>query len=492
MKKAIKRTISAIILTYFVSVNIHGQSAALKALENEAISRSVVAALAVSDKGDTLVSHNSRMMLVPASNMKLITTGAALHRLGADYHFHSSLGYSGTIENGVLKGDLYIMGGADPTLASADTIATPWGKTFSAWKKLMDKAGIRKIDGHIIGDGRFIDGMKDEQTWQWYDLGTYYGCGVSGLSFFENGLNIKVAPGEKISDPVEAKVVYPNVPWLDIKWDCLTAEKGTGDQLYFYITDLHPSAALRGTYALGKGPKILACSNKFPEYTCAWYFCRYLKNQGISCTDGPADIDGAFPIELSALKAQQDLTAIGGSDSPSLETIARVTNRASNNFYAETMFRTLGKHITGSACYDSSRVAIYKVLEEMKVDRLDGARITDGSGLSKHNYLSPDFICSFLKAMEKSPSYESFLKGLPQPGGPGTLRNRMKSCSENERKRFHFKSGSMDGVRCFSGYVLPDPKKGGSTIYFSLMINNCTAKNADIYAVVDEFLAGLL
>ena len=162
------------------------EEAVMTIVSDPVFSQAVVSICVTTGCGEPLASHNPSTMLVPASNMKLITTGAAIHTLGKDYRFKTGLGYKGKIHDGTLKGNLYVLGGGDPTLGSKDSIATPLELTFSQWKSLLDKNGIRKIDGHIIGDGRYFDGMAEEETWLWNDIGTYFGTGSSALMFYEN------------------------------------------------------------------------------------------------------------------------------------------------------------------------------------------------------------------------------------------------------------------------------------------------------------------
>ena len=114
--------------------------------EDPAFSQSVVGICVRTVSGKTLVDINSDIMMLPASNMKLITTGAALHALGADRQFETSLGYDGTIEDGTLRGDLYIIGGGDPTLGSKDSIAVAIDRTFAQWEAIIRAAGIRRIE----------------------------------------------------------------------------------------------------------------------------------------------------------------------------------------------------------------------------------------------------------------------------------------------------------------------------------------------------------
>ena len=136
--------------------------------------------------GNPLIDIDADNMVIPASNMKLISTGAALHTLGPDYRFRTQIGHDGKIIDGILKGNLYIIGGGDPTLGSKDSIAAPLERTFAQWEKIVREADIRRIEGRIIGDGRYFDGMQEHPSWLWSDIGTYYGCGATGLMFYEN------------------------------------------------------------------------------------------------------------------------------------------------------------------------------------------------------------------------------------------------------------------------------------------------------------------
>jgi D-alanyl-D-alanine carboxypeptidase/D-alanyl-D-alanine-endopeptidase (penicillin-binding protein 4) len=258
--------------------------------------------------------------------------------------------------------------------------------------------------------------------------------------------------------------------------------------------DLSPVAEIRGTFGIDRAAKRLDCTNKFPEYTCASYFHEYLTEKGLECTKGVADIN----IPERELRAIDSLTVMGSTFSPTLDRIVFETNHASNNLYAETLLRTLGKEKRGNACYDSSYVALNSILDSLAVDASRGARIKDGSGLSRQNYISADFICRFLQAMTKSPAYEPFLASLPVPGGNGTMQYNMSGQPSGIRNRIKVKSGSMNGVRCYSGYILPSIKSGGQadglpadTIVFSILVNNCTSSTAQVRNLMDSMMAAL-
>ena len=452
-----------------------------------ALSEAVMSICARSGDGRTLVDIDGDNMVMPASNMKLISTGAALHALGSDYRFKTGLGHDGKIVDGVLKGNLYIIGGGDPTLGSKDSIATSLDRTFAQWEKFVRDAGIRRIEGMIIGDGRYFEGMPEHPSWLWSDIGTYYGAGATGLMFYENMQSFTASPGQKVGDPVNIAPSYPETPWMEFRYNCATGDKGTGDQLYMYASDLAPVAEIRGTFGVDRARKRVDCSNKFPEYTCASYFADYLKGRGIP-SEGPADF--RLCTDISGTPAA-NLTMLGSTSSPSLKRIAFETNHASNNLYAETLFRSIGKAKTGSACYDSSYVALNDVLKELEINVSKGVQIVDGSGLSRQNYVSADFICGFLAAMMGSPCFEDYVSSLPSPGSHGTLAYNMQNIPAETKARIKVKSGSMNGVRCYSGYIIPTEGCKEDTIIFSIMVNNCTAPTWKIRPLLDKIMTAL-
>ena len=452
-----------------------------------ALSEAVMSICARSGDGRTLVDIDGDNMVMPASNMKLISTGAALHALGSDYRFKTGLGHDGKIVDGVLKGNLYIIGGGDPTLGSKDSIATSLDRTFAQWEKIVRDAGIRRIEGMIIGDGRYFEGMPEHPSWLWSDIGTYYGAGATGLMFYENMQSFTASPGQKVGAPVNIAPSYPETPWMEFRYNCATGDKGTGDQLYMYASDLAPVAEIRGTFGVDRARKRVDCSNKFPEYTCASYFADYLKGRGIP-SEGPADF--RLCTDISGTPAA-NLTMLGSTSSPSLKRIAFETNHASNNLYAETLFRSIGKAKTGSACYDSSYVALNDVLKELDINVSKGVQIVDGSGLSRQNYVSADFICGFLAAMMGSPCFEDYVSSLPSPGSHGTLAYNMQNIPAETKARIKVKSGSMNGVRCYSGYIIPTEGCKEDTIIFSIMVNNCTAPTWKIRPLLDKIMTAL-
>lgn len=451
-----------------------------------AFSQALISACVITEDGAVLAQKDPHTMLVPASNMKLITTGAALHTLGGDFRYRTGIGYTGAIEDGTLNGNLYIIGGGDPTIGSKDSIATRLDITFAHWEKLIKDAGIKRINGHIIGDGRWSEGMAEEPTWSYQDIGVYYGAGVTGLMFYENMLSFNAQAGKEIGAPAEIEVSYPETPWMNIRNESVTDKAGIGDKTYMYTSEFTPVAAIRGSYGIDRGAKRLDFSNKFPEYTCAHYFEEYLRKKGISCTSGAAD----FKLKNDWMTERCDtigITLLGETVSPELKRIAFTTNHVSNNLFAETLLKTLGKALYGSNTYEVSCMALEKALNKMGLDTRS-IHIQDGSGLSRQNYVSADFFCRFLKRMMDSPAYNDFLYGLPYPGGNGSLQYNMKNYPYELRSRIKVKSGSMNGVRCYSGYILPRSSEG-KVIIFSILTGNSTAPSWKTRQLLDKLMA---
>ncbi|MCQ2143548.1 MAG: D-alanyl-D-alanine carboxypeptidase [Bacteroidales bacterium] len=478
----------AVALPLYAGGPLQGRVEAAIAAE-KSLSGASVAVCAITSEGEMIASVNENTAMVPASNLKLVSTGLALDRLGGDYRFGTTLGYSGPVRGGVLEGDLYIIGGADPTLGSSDTIASPLKQVFGAWKKMLDDAGIQSIEGRIIGDGRFIDGPREEQSWLWEDIGTYYGTGMSGLGFAENTLTFRVSPGATVGDSLKITQRFPMSPWLSIDYDCSTGLKSTGDQLYLFTTDFATDAVLRGTFALDKPTKDVLCSNKYPELTCAMEFSNFLKDNNIP-NEGPGYVAGKTarlwtPGEgFRSFEPAGEMTLLGSTLSPALRKIARKTNYESNNFCAETLLRILGKEKTGNADYVSSRKAASRALLALGLGESSthSVSLVDGSGLSRKNCVTASFFCRFLAAMMASPAYPDFFASIPALGSS-------KAVPADVASRVHRKTGSMNGVYCLSGYYTAED---GEVMVFSILINNSPVSTYSTRLAAERLLAAIV
>ena len=456
---------------------------------NKALKGAVWGVLVKDADGKVVARHNEGQRMVPASNLKLVTVGSALYALGPDYRIPTTLGYTGSITgDGTLEGDLYIIGGGDPTLGSKDAMAYRPESLFWKWKTLLREAGIERIHGRIIGDGTAFEGHLEHPSWEYDDIGTYYGTGTNALCFYENAIDFSVQatrPGEA----VDVRQTYPDTPWLH--WDnhSSTGPAGTGNSLYLFTTDLAPYAELRGTFASDRRPKTEHFSNKYGDLTCAYYFWKNLQETGWEVTGGYARVDCQGRIQgpdfLPLEKAGVPMP-IGSSESPRLQEIARETLVRSDNFYAESLLRLMGEKYCGQAVYDSCLVAVNELLQDLGVPA-EGCRQVDGSGLSRMNNLSPEWMVSFLEAMSATPASDALIAAMPRPG-EGTLQTLLPN--QEGRERLALKSGSMGGTLCYAGYVLGADGRPAYTL--SMMVNNASASDGDVRMALSLILARLL
>lgn len=467
----------------------------------EPLKSSVWGMFAVNMQGDTIVNVNCRQKMVPASNVKLLTTGLALRQFGPDFRFETKIGYDGVVKDSTLTGDLYIIGGGDPTTGSMAEHAEKVNATFSKWAGLIRAAGISRIDGRVIADPRFFDDATAEnQAWSIEDIGTYYGAGPRGLNFYENVQNFYVTPGPSIGSKPVVKPRYPSTPWMKVSVAATTSKSRTASSLYYVASDFEPVGQIRGCFPIDRKGYTMECTNRFGPFTCAFYFYNYLMGAGLEVTQGYGDIDGDGFIrtDISVLgrgasaPKVKDLTIIGSSSSAPLSDIIRDTNTESDNFYAETLLRMLGKTLHHSAVYDSCRVAAEDMFKAMGLLTKNSCQMYDGSGLARKNFVSPIFFVSFLRIMANSPVYEPYFNSLPQPGGKGTLEYILRNEAKALKGRVHAKTGSMNGVRCISGYVAASDGDPEKTIVFSLMLNNFTVSYSLTTPIVEDVLMALL
>lgn len=481
------------------SPNTEAQKLALSLAGSEPLRSGLFGVLAVTMNGDTLACVNPRTRMAPASNVKLITTGVALRELGPDYRYTTTLCYSGSVSDGVLHGDLYVVGGGDPTTGSKADCAERLSSLFGKWTKMLRDAGISRIDGRIVADPRHFSNIGTSTTWQLEDIGYNYGAIPAGLNFFENAQNFFITPGPAVGTRPFVSTRYPVTPWMQLENDAVTSAARTRNSVYYVNTDLGPSGRLCGSFPIDRTRGYtLECSNRFGAYTLAYYFCNHLASEGIAVSQSFADVTPRGYVRsdlgsssLARAAAPSELKTLGCTYSAPLKDIVRTTNVESDNFFAETLLKTLGKKLSGSDHPDSCELARTTILNRIGL-RAASCQLMDGSGLSRKNYVSADFFVAFLRNMARSNVYAPFFASLPVPGEQrSTLEYRMKDAPGEVRARIHMKSGSMDGVRCFSGYIESSDGTPGRLVAFSVLTGNVTAGSSAVYPILDKLILAI-
>ena len=393
--KRIALIFAALSLLYFVPAggatrNTETQKLVSDYSRKEPLRSGIFGILAVRGS-DTLAQYNRRLKMVPASNVKLITTGLALKQLGSSWRFSTTLAYSGSVKDGVLHGDLYIVGGGDPTTGSRSSCADSLLKTFRAWKDLLDKAGIKEITGHVVGDGRYFKRPLQSMTWQAEDMGFNYGAGPSGLNFFENAQAFSIKPSAPGKSPL-VEPLYPETPWMSYVNSARTGEAKSANTIYYINSEYAPVGEFQGNFPSDRKSFKLEASNYYGPYTCAFYFYRYLLSGGMKVHGAYADVSPQGLLRTDLLfsdigrkaAAPESLTALGKGWSPTLRQIVRDTNFESDNFYAETLFNILPMSLYGQTGRELSEKAVYELLASMGL-KADGAC----RALPQQNVLEP-------------------------------------------------------------------------------------------------------
>ena len=430
--------------------------------------------------GDVLFDRNGSRRFIPASNMKLLTTAAALDALGPSFRYRTRLYAEGDVQNGTLRGNLIVRGAGDPTFGGRyqDDDMT---RVFRQWADSLRAAGIRRVQGVVVGDDDIFDNVHLGQGWQWDDLVWYYGAEVSGLQFNEGVIDVAVrgtSPGQPARIEAEPNFGYARF----VNRSTTTAGGGIREGYSRALSDnvFTVTASVPAGSTEREALSVVNPTEYFVS-TMAGVF----RQQGITITGEPVDVD-----EWGRRPRYELMRRVASHDSPTLAEIAAETNTSSNNVYAEHLLRTLGAYVyRGVDLPTGSALAGYAAMEPF-LERIGVAperfRVADGSGLSALNRLTPDGIVRLLRGMHEHAdraTREAFYHSLPLGGFTGTIRNRYRS--GDARGNVRAKTGYISGARTLSGYVT---SASGDLIAFSLLCNNYTVRTSRVNQAQDQIV----
>ncbi|MDP4266258.1 MAG: D-alanyl-D-alanine carboxypeptidase/D-alanyl-D-alanine-endopeptidase [Bacteroidota bacterium] len=415
--------------------------------------------------GEVIAQYKSNSSMIPASTLKVLTTGTALSLLGKKYHFTTKLEYDGNIDNsGTLHGNLYITGGGDPALASEIFYnGNKLDDLLNRWTNALKSKGIKKIEGKIIGDAGIFDESPISSNWVWGDIGNYYAAGASGLSIYENMFKVFIQPGTSQGDSAKVVKTFPDMKFVELVNKVKTGLPKSGDNVVIYGSPFSNKRILTGTVPAQKDPFIVKASMPDPAYFCAYSFCSKLKDVNVMVSSEPSTTRIMKEMNLPVEENRKTLYSI---QSPSLDSIIYFTNMFSINSYAENLLRTAGLKNKGNGTAFSGISTVKEFMRKMGIVT-EGLKLQDGSGLSPLNLVTPYQMTMFLKQMTKEPDFNAFYKSLPVAGLTGSIRRNFKNTSAHGNLRA--KSGYITGVRSYAGYF-EDNK--GEKYAFTLIVNN--------------------
>ena len=424
------------------------------------------------ETGDKLFGLNDGKLLIPASTMKLITSATALELLGADYRFETKIGYIGETEkNNSLKGDLVVIGGADPVLGSEHFREHYFNNHFlKVWAHQIKSSGISKIEGDLILDGSVYDTEKIPATWIWEDIGNYYGAGANAFTIYDNLFRITFRSPRKEGKPTKIISLNPKIEGLEIRNEVLSANNSS-DNAYVFGSPFDKKRVIRGTIPRNREAFTIKAAIHNPEEILAGELLKYLAKEGVF-------ISGKIRFEKVNRNSFQTVYI---QQSPTLAEIIKVLNYESINLIAEHLLKQIAVEKIGVGNRQNA-IEIVKDFWQSKGISTDNIFMEDGSGLSHFNAVSPQFFSTVLNCMDASSNKKAFLNSLP-PAGKGTLsRFDSQLFPENTLKA---KSGSMTRVRCYSGYLKLD---SGKNISFSIMVNHFSGSHSKLVGEIEKLL----
>ena len=429
------------------------------------------------ESGRVLVDYRGRKSAVPASVMKLTTTATALAELGSEYRFQTELCYTGSIVGDELRGDLVIVGGADPTLgAGRPDGALDLEGVLSRWVGVVREAGIRRIAGGVLADEGLLPGAEPNANWQWDDIGNYYGAGAGALVINDNAYVIRLQRTARVGDRPRILGVEP--AGLDIEWTNLlrSGPANSGDQAYVFGAPGTYERVIRGTIPAGRGVFKVKGSLPDPALAAATWLREALAEAGVAVA-GEAGTRGERVATAGTLDTYY---------SPRLADIARVTNFKSVNLYAEALYRALGRKwgtlaLDGSADDNATGERLVGYWVGRGVDEA-GWTQADGSGLSPKNQLTPLQLATVLRL---SAGY-GLPATVPRAGAEGTVRRLLRG--DPRAARIRAKSGTLSNVRALAGYAT---RADGTEVAFAAIVNNHAGRGSAVRRALGEWVAAL-
>lgn len=394
--------------------------------------------------------------------------------LGPDFRFSTPLRSDSVSPNGILNGNLYILGGYDPTLGSRffpGYHLNVWLDSMTAWVK---NAGIREIHGSIVAVDPNPGAALPAPGWSWDDLGWYYGAIPGSLSIADNYMDIELLTGPKTGDPVKIIVTFPKLDYIRWENHLSTAPPESKADIQIPSNDALPFRQLIGSVPLQKQNRKIRVSIPDPAYATAWLLHQKLTEAGIPIGDEP--------IRSTHFFENRGNHCLGIWKSPPLSEIITDINHQSNNLSTEMIAR----YLAINSEQNSSAEIIRNFWLQRGLDSL-GIALSDGNGLSRYNSMTPENFTRALTYIYMSPISDAFRATLAQSGMHGTLAQIGKQ--KQLRGKIQAKSGSMSGVRGYIGFV---NAKNGEPLAFAILWNQFLCPQSKIRQLTEAFWLTLL
>jgi serine-type D-Ala-D-Ala carboxypeptidase/endopeptidase (penicillin-binding protein 4) len=439
------------------------------------------------ESGVTVFEQNPAKLFSPASNCKLYTVALALDRLGPDYRIKTSLyARARPKASGVLDGDLILYGRGDPTINSRLT-GGDLAQVLEPLVAALTNAGVKRINGDVIGDDSYFRGAPFGSGWTWDDLDDFYGAEVSALTINDNRLLATITPAARVGAPCRVSLSPAN-DWITLSNRATTTQPGTVPSVRLY----HPLGE-NLVYVSGQLPLGAAAYNEEvtvhnPAGLFAAWFKAALARHGIKVKGRARSVNWlereAQPLDFARL------VELGAVASLPLREIVREVQKPSQNLYADLLLAHVGETTrgpdtpAGSTSEELGVLALNRFLAKVGIP--PGQTLFDeGSGLSRNNLTTPNATVLLLQFMSRHPCAREYWDALPIAGVDGTLRARMKGTPAEGKVRA--KTGTLRWANALSGQLTT---AAGEHMVFSLMVNRLQ-EDTQVAAELDTIVAML-
>lgn len=413
----------------------------------------------------TIYSRDAQQYFVPASNAKLLTTAAALDQLGAQFRIRTSV-YSS--DDGALR----VMGRGDPSLT--DTQLTELAQQLS-------RQGLRQVS-QLIAEDDYFRGLAVNPSWEWEDVQSDYGAAVNSLILNQNAVELRLFP-QALGQPLRAVWTDPTeaAQW-QIEDEAIAVRSDEPASISVSRDIGKPVLHLKGQLDVNSEAESVSLAVLDPAGHFLQHFRNALAVQKIATKQAVV----ATRLHLGS-SVVRELAAV---ESPPLSQLLVETNQNSNNLYAEALLRTLGVSLGNpstntEATNEVGLRVVRATLTKLGVDP-NGYVLADGSGLSRHDLVSPEALVQTLKVMARSPEAVVYRASLPVAGISGTLQNRFRNTPA--QGILQAKTGSMSGIAAISGYL---DYPNYEPLVFSMIVNQSDQSATVLRQALDEIALSL-
>jgi len=431
--------------------------------------------------GEVLYERNADNYFMPASDAKLFTTALALATLGPDYRVRTTIAASATLDvNGLLDGDLVLTGRGDANLSNRkfpyEKRAERDGPTEKVLAELADAVaarGVKEISGDVVADDSLFQPERFPDGWAVDDMLWSYGAAVSAIAVNDSAFTLELRPGALAGDPA-TYVIDPASDFYTIENLVRTSPRGSEEKLAVVRDPGSRLVRVSGTMPAGGPPRKLTIAVEEPAEYAANLLARLLTSRGIQVHGRARARHAGDPAASASNRAAENILA--EHTSLSLAEDIRLTNKNSENLHAELMLLLAAREKSGATNYEEAEKFATVFFRTAGIADGDVV-LSDGSGLSRRDLVTPRAVVQILRYAATQPWGELYRSSLPVAGEDGTLSERMKNTPA--AGRVFAKTGTIEHVNSLSGYATT---AAGAHLIFSLLGNNnrIRAQTADV------------